>query len=267
MNYSKLQTLQHICKVSGLSRKGRKADMLQRIMYAPSYPTDNVLSIDLGIKNFAYCLAGRTEDAKVNIYEWAHEDLTSPTNGLGIQWTENYHPQYLARLASQIYTTITSRFHPNVILLEQQRYRSGVKTIPEWTLRVNTIESMLHSLHYNSQVQVPPESESSSSILLSLAPKSVYSYVSTLPEFVNLNKATKTKSARVKFLTSMLKNGKVFVSNDDARKTFETPVKYSSKKDDMTDAAMMAITWIEWQHKLRQYKHEIRSYVERTSQQ
>ncbi|WBW73556.1 mitochondrial cruciform-cutting endonuclease Cce1 [Schizosaccharomyces osmophilus] len=266
MNYSKLQTLQHICKVSGLSRKGRKADLFQRILSAPVYPTNNVLSIDIGIKNFAYCLASRTEDAKVNIHEWAHEDLTSPTNGLGIQWIEDYHPQYLARLALQIYTTLTSRFHPSIILLEHQRYRSGAKTIPEWTLRVNVIEYMLHCLHINSQVHASPESNPSPSSLLSLAPQSVYSYVSALSDFVKLNSNTKTKLTRVRLLNDMLKLGKVSVVNDDALKTFELPVKFSSKKDDMTDAAMMAITWIEWQHKLRQYQDELRSYVELNSQ-
>ncbi|EPX70809.1 cruciform cutting endonuclease Cce1 [Schizosaccharomyces octosporus yFS286] len=262
MDYSKLQTLQHICKVSGLSRKGRKADLLQRILSTPVYPTNNVISIDLGIKNFAYCLASRTEGAKVNIHEWAREDLTSPTNGLGIKWIEDYQPQYLARLAFQIYTTLTSRFRPSIILLEHQRYRSGIKTIPEWTLRVNAIEAMLHCLHVNSQSQDPSESNPSPLSLLSLAPRTVYSYVSALPEFVNLNSNTKTKATRVKLLNEMLNLGKVSVLNDDALKNFELPVKYSSKKDDMTDAAMMAITWIEWQHKLRQHQHELRSYLE-----
>lgn len=60
---------------------------------------------------------------------------------------EDYSPPRLAELAAKLVNTRLLPLKPDIILLEQQRFRSmGGAGVFEWTLRVNTLESMLYAI-------------------------------------------------------------------------------------------------------------------------
>lgn len=57
---------------------------------------------------------------------------------------DSFHPRVLARAAHALLTRVLLPYKPDIILIERQRYRSGGgAAIQEWTVRVNTLESML----------------------------------------------------------------------------------------------------------------------------
>lgn len=63
---------------------------------------------------------------------------------------ESFEPSKFAVIANNFVHTTLSRFSPDAILIEQQRYRSqGASAIQQWTIRVNMFEAMLHALFYS----------------------------------------------------------------------------------------------------------------------
>ncbi|TGJ84250.1 hypothetical protein E0Z10_g4538 [Xylaria hypoxylon] len=142
-----------------------------------------ILSIDLGIRNMAFSLltpispsasASRKADAKskkhsstdqslsclgtrppaIKLHAWQRLSLIDgATNGdedtLGVDTsTAVFAPAALAKTANAFLQEIVLQLNPlpTHILIERQRWRSGGgSAIQEWTVRVNTLEAMLHA--------------------------------------------------------------------------------------------------------------------------
>ncbi|KAH9907934.1 Ydc2-catalyt-domain-containing protein [Xylariomycetidae sp. FL2044] len=120
-----------------------------------------VLSIDMGIRNLAFSLItpGTTlptpADARCDMTEytqplpirletWRRVDLVE---GLGRQDKEpDFSPLAMAGMTSEYLRKYLPELKPTHVLIERQRFRSGGgAAVQEWTLRVNTLEAMLHS--------------------------------------------------------------------------------------------------------------------------
>jgi len=142
-----------------------------------------ILSIDMGVKNLAFCVAdagmqsragqsGKSEsdsgarqvEAKMHTIAWRRVDVmhemaeANARHQLPIgdhavaqdrfhpepNLEDSFHPRVLARAAHALLTRVLLPYKPDIILIERQRYRSGGgAAIQEWTVRVNMLESML----------------------------------------------------------------------------------------------------------------------------
>lgn len=137
-----------------------------------------ILSIDMGVKNLAFCVAdasmqsrarqsrksesdseARQVEAKMHTIAWRRVDVmhemaeANARHQLPIgdhpvapepNLEDSFHPRALARAAHALLTRVLLPYKPDIILIERQRYRSGGgAAIQEWTVRVNMLESML----------------------------------------------------------------------------------------------------------------------------
>jgi cruciform cutting endonuclease 1 len=128
-----------------------------------------VMSIDMGIKNLAYCVANLScspyalstanrPNAAVDISAWKKIDLIEKTRAgssnsdtveeMGAN--EDQDPFSLAVLSRTTHRLVTQEilsYEPDIILIEKQRWRSGGgSAILQWTVRVNTLEAMLWAI-------------------------------------------------------------------------------------------------------------------------
>ncbi|PSR97298.1 mitochondrial resolvase Ydc2 [Coniella lustricola] len=88
--------------------------------------------------------AAEDQDGDTDPYLIASTKDAVPTTLLAV---EDFSPGRLAELAVDLITTRLLPLKPDIILLEQQRFRSqGGDGVFEWTLRVNTLESMLYAI-------------------------------------------------------------------------------------------------------------------------
>lgn len=131
------------------------------------------MSIDMGIKNLAFCdaeitcqtptsAARRSLGASMKVMRWKKLDLvddsSSTTRALnergGSQDTEedaaveeddsHFAPSVLSKTAYKLITEEVLSVNPDIILIEKQRWRSGGgSAVQQWTVRVNTLEAML----------------------------------------------------------------------------------------------------------------------------
>jgi cruciform cutting endonuclease 1 len=136
-----------------------------------------VVSIDMGIKNLAFCdaevaypsstsTARYSLDATMKILRWKKLDLVGgpkPTTrvldgGAALQDSEEdgtaaeeddnqFSPSVLSRTAYKFITEEVLSANPDVVLIEKQRWRSGGgSAVQQWTVRVNTLEAMLWAI-------------------------------------------------------------------------------------------------------------------------
>ncbi|EAT87724.2 hypothetical protein HBI56_119870 [Parastagonospora nodorum] len=121
-----------------------------------------ILSIDMGIKNLAFCDVsvdyknGNATNPTMDIMRWDKINLVDATRDLrrpGLQAkdhakdAEDVDPYSLPVLSRTAYWFIKQEVlavAPDIILIESQRWRSaGSAAILQWTVRVNTLEAML----------------------------------------------------------------------------------------------------------------------------
>ncbi|KAK4242210.1 mitochondrial resolvase Ydc2 [Achaetomium macrosporum] len=168
-------SLQALCASCGLKKSGTKAALVQRLALAakhfqPLPPNTRILSIDLGLKNFAFGLlspAAPPQPAQqqqqppthsspllispVHLHAWHRLDLTlpsrSPDKTKGEVIEEDFSPTTLSALTVDLVKSHLLPLQATHVLIERQRFRTGGgAAIFEWTLRVNTLEAMLHAV-------------------------------------------------------------------------------------------------------------------------
>ncbi|KAI0161493.1 mitochondrial resolvase Ydc2 [Xylariaceae sp. FL1272] len=199
-NWSKLRVaeLKNIALYCGLPRTGTKPELVKRLQAAQSATTPAarsktstgpiVLSIDLGIRNFAFSLMtlapsvsspsgtrGKRQKNKksplpvlettprspvaIRLHAWQRLSLLEPSGGLLPKNDDqdeaslrpeapNFSPPALAKITNTFLQATVLRLNPlpTHILIERQRWRTlGGSSVLEWTLRVNTLEAMLHA--------------------------------------------------------------------------------------------------------------------------
>lgn len=115
-----------------------------------------VLSIDMGIRNLAYCMLSlpldfpaTNESITPSIEAWQRTSLspTSTLSGVDIAEKEVFDPTSMSLMAYKLLSETLLPLNPTHILIERQRFRSmGSPHILEWTIRVNTLESMLYAI-------------------------------------------------------------------------------------------------------------------------
>ena len=125
-----------------------------------------ILSIDMGIRNLAYCVAEVKKSALVNsaadmsIKSWQRLDLSEAfreyshsddqkdfleEGALPSQEEEAiFTPERLSHMAYWFLDGLITQHQPDVVLIERQRWRSASSpTIQQWTLRVNSLEAIM----------------------------------------------------------------------------------------------------------------------------
>ncbi|KAK5107896.1 hypothetical protein LTR62_000555 [Meristemomyces frigidus] len=174
----KVAQLKHATFLLGLPSAGTKSELITSLtrhigLHVGAEPAESnrILSVDMGIRNLAYCVVtttppsnnenqhSGTEDqppTALHVSTWSKTDLLQPdpindtdpetknkTSSRTALTNDPFTPSHLSRTAY----TITRKFlshSPSTILIERQRFRSGSgAAIQEWTVRVNMLESML----------------------------------------------------------------------------------------------------------------------------
>ncbi|KAK3304130.1 mitochondrial resolvase Ydc2 [Chaetomium strumarium] len=183
-------SLQALCASCGLKKSGTKAALVLRLSLAakhfqPLPPNTRVLSIDLGLKNFAFSLLSPAPASTpapapappraptpsspllnispVHLHAWHRLDLTLPPSSTpdeqGGEAAEKdnekeeegggdgFSPATLSAVTVDLVKSHLLPLQPTHVLIERQRFRTGgAAAIFEWTLRVNTLEAMLHAV-------------------------------------------------------------------------------------------------------------------------
>ncbi|KAL2160188.1 hypothetical protein VTH06DRAFT_1844 [Thermothelomyces fergusii] len=189
--------LRTLCSSCGLPKTGTKPVLVQRLrraagQFRPVPPEARILSIDLGLKNFAYALLSpaappgrkRAADGLLNVpvhlHAWDRLDLTlrshrpdatgkatassassassssASSSSASAKEKEDeeekdkdgeaYSPAALSALTAHLVRTRLLPLRPTHVLIERQRFRNrGGAAVTEWTLRVNSLEAMLHA--------------------------------------------------------------------------------------------------------------------------
>ncbi|KAK8086387.1 hypothetical protein PG994_001361 [Apiospora phragmitis] len=129
-----------------------------------------ILSIDMGLRNLAYSLivpGGPLLSAppvpplkekhyipsepfrqppRVLLEAWRRSDVASEATTRVVE-REQWAPAAMANLALELVRDRLLPTNPTHIVIEQQRFRSaGSSAVQEWTLRVNTLEAMIHAI-------------------------------------------------------------------------------------------------------------------------
>lgn len=125
-----------------------------------------IVSIDMGIKNLAFCdaeisrasLDKQDFSAHMHVLRWKKLDLMgSPASKASPSSTEDdgaedaadeegdqFSPSALSKTAHRLIVEEILSANPDRILIERQRWRSGGgSAVQQWTVRVNTLEAML----------------------------------------------------------------------------------------------------------------------------
>ncbi|KAL5428501.1 hypothetical protein PMIN07_007494 [Paraphaeosphaeria minitans] len=147
----------------------RKIPQTNRPRDGEERKTSRILSIDMGIKNLAYCVAdvekptSTLDTTNMNFLTWSRLDLGEAFRehdmsflGDGVKTLAKkaelegrgdedlYTPENLSRMGHWFLCKVLDDWNPDIILIERQRWRSaGSPTIQQWTVRVNTLEAAL----------------------------------------------------------------------------------------------------------------------------
>ncbi|KAK4458522.1 mitochondrial cruciform cutting endonuclease 1, partial [Cladorrhinum samala] len=189
--------LRNLCSLCGLPKTGTKPLIRHRLQlaahtYQPIPRNARILSIDLGLRNFAFSLISPnpslpsspstspsllqactsltslpTSLPNVTLHAWDRLDLI-PSVPASFAFSS---PASMASLTHSLVTDYLLPLKPTHILIERQRYRSSNQLpIQEWTVRVNTLEAMLHATF---RALAPPAEAQ----VASVTPKLVASYM------------------------------------------------------------------------------------------
>jgi cruciform cutting endonuclease 1 len=165
LKLTQLRALAFKCGISTSGTKGiltqRLHDEISSVTRLPASKQTRVLSIDMGIRNLAYCLLtvpneqlslspGISTKAKLpKIESWHRISVSSPVVETGEPLNpdkESFSPATLSLSAYKLLRHKLLPHNPTHILIERQRFRSmGSKHILEWTVRVNMFESIIYA--------------------------------------------------------------------------------------------------------------------------
>jgi cruciform cutting endonuclease 1 len=153
----------------GVSTSGVKAALCQRLQdEIPLLPGPKlagksgakrepmrILSIDMGIRNLAYCVLDVPTDSSLpKLVAWKRIAVSSapiPNDDKSELASkvekESFEPPVLSAAAFKLLRKTLLPHNPTHILIERQRFRSmGSPKILEWTVRVNMLESMIYAI-------------------------------------------------------------------------------------------------------------------------
>lgn len=244
-----------------------------------SFATHRILSIDVGIRNLAFCSI-ITPSIIENFDLIYHKPfIIDGWNKLsiGLEKTNNkiieetYKPTDYSFLAYQLTKSLLKNFKPQTVLIERQRYRTQAKNIvQEWIIKVNMFENMLHAIFRcfkeekiwnNSEVDIlsiDPAKVASfwhekNNILLNKFPINYDLSINSNKKSYNVPKTStlKSKKRKIEIVDSWLKTDSIL----DFKNTQITPRDFISRKkennrlkiDDLADSLLQGISWILWE--------------------
>ncbi|RYP80824.1 hypothetical protein DL769_002294 [Monosporascus sp. CRB-8-3] len=172
----KLAQLKRIAFLCGLATSGTKKDIADRISVAAASAAPvcqasrttgdcpRILSVDLGLRNLAYSLltparftssvsspgimVSQSAGAppQVHLHAWRRHDLVSASPSADKNG-DAFSPAALSATAVRLVRDTLLPLDPTHVLFERQRFRTGgAAPVQEWTLRVNTLEAMMHAV-------------------------------------------------------------------------------------------------------------------------
>ena len=248
-------------------------------------PPRHILSVDMGIKNFAVCLltipdgsySSRCSVPTPDITAWQNFSVLERYMAGTIEHMSGskrtkesessiFQSDRFAPIALRLAKELVSNYKPDIILLEKQRHRSmGGRNILEWTVRVNMLENMLQAVF---RMLIENDSWKNGNVV-SLDPKRVFRY--WLDDLkTTRGKAATTKSRTYHAVKSAKKSiveewlseqhrGQVeapfrldksleclAISFTRKRKSAKTPG--DSKIDDLTDCLLQGLAFMKWEH-------------------
>ena len=169
-NTWKLAQLKRLAFKCGISTSGTKDVLIHRLQeeiplaHHVKPKEARVLSIDMGIRNLAYCvldvppklLSASTQSGRkkelIRIDAWHRIAVSSPTSSdespeTSMPSKESFSPGTLSASAYKLLRNTLLPQNLTHILIERQRFRSmGSKHILEWTVRVNMFESIIYAI-------------------------------------------------------------------------------------------------------------------------
>jgi cruciform cutting endonuclease 1 len=168
----KLTQLKALAFKCGILTSGTKSILTQRlhdeissVAHHAKPKQARVLSIDMGIRNLAYCVfdvrpkllspsmksTGNVQLPKID--SWHRIAVSSPPSTadeieeISKPAKESFSPATLSASAYKLLRHMLLPQNPTHILIERQRFRSmGSKHILEWTVRVNMFESIIYAI-------------------------------------------------------------------------------------------------------------------------
>lgn len=308
----KSTNLKQLASLCGEKTSGKKADLIDRLIALsharPAKPPSTkdsrlILSIDLGIRNLGCSLIAPAAPSKVlspsaltvddlrrpprvHLHSWQRRELLGPSLD-GLEDPDRYSPASLAIATDRLVRHDLLPLKPTHVLIERQRWRSGgAAAVQEWTLRVNTLEAMLHASlrtlrelgHWNGElVSVAPNrvarfwpppptmSEETAKMRRSRSAKAVDGETRK-----GAKSQQNSKKYKIGVLTSWLamKRGSEIIlpanrDTEDAVKWFRSKLTRSRKKssdvedlirdagprklDDLTDSLLQGVAWLKWE--------------------
>jgi cruciform cutting endonuclease 1 len=250
----KLPALRRLSSLVGLNVSGTKTALLSQLTSLPTSPgppITRVLSIDMGIRNLAYCVLDFSPNPK--IVTWTRTTVPLPTSISLPEFATSAH-----MLASDLLRT----WNPEQVLIERQRWRSqGGVGVQEWTIKVNTMEAMLHATFHCLQA-----ARSWHGAVESVDPGRVTRL--WVPEREGRTSAAETKKLKKEVVREWLREGGVVELGDETvERTAElvtiadmkkpvrgdgTIVAAEEKKvDDLADCLLQAMAWRRWMENRR----------------
>ncbi|KAI9829044.1 MAG: hypothetical protein M1832_000067 [Thelocarpon impressellum] len=165
----KLARLKLVAVRCGINSSGPKSTLAARVhdelrrfeasqLELGKKETARILSIDMGIRNLAYCIFDSPVPSETSpslppsIVAWRKLAVSSAPSVTGADDSspsskESFEPSIYAAHAYHLLANTLLPHAPTQVLIERQRYRSmGGAAIQEWTVRVNMFEGMLHSV-------------------------------------------------------------------------------------------------------------------------
>jgi cruciform cutting endonuclease 1 len=209
MNLSalKAKSLQHIAFLTGIPSTGTKSHVLEQLhgtleQARMSNGKTRIISVDMGIRNLAYCVIDvpahrHVTDGKLHVQSWKRLDLLEkmrPAALIPLSESESedakgkpdivakailknsFTPSIMSKVALQVAQDFLAH-KPDILLIERQRFRSGGgSAIQEWTIRVNTLESMLWACFETLKHSETRLCEDTFPVVHEVAPKRVASF-------------------------------------------------------------------------------------------
>lgn len=231
--------LKGLAKAIGINSSGTKSLLTSQLLHhlprgtfshqrvsGTSPKPCNILSIDLGIRNLAYCLctlplslatAQPGQPACIGapiIREWTRiavsqrpKDIEALENSKA---REAFDPATYSQYAYDLVTALLKDSEPTHILIERQRFRSmGGSAVQEWTLRVNMFEAMIYAV-----LKTYTELGAWRGSVYPIAPAKVSKFWLGEKEGVaeggKGSKSTKTKTAKIDLVGKWLEEGDDF---------------------------------------------------------
>ncbi|KAI0843510.1 Ydc2-catalyt-domain-containing protein [Hypoxylon sp. FL0890] len=310
---TQLKQLAFLC---GAKTSGRKSELVERLTALSDANSSEssesrgqplVLSIDMGIRNLGYSLlapaasppssrllssrALTVDDLRrpppIHLHAWQRRELLEPSLDKPDD-PERYSPASLAIAADRLVRRDLLPLKPTHVLIERQRWRSGgAAAVQEWTLRVNTLEAMLHASlrtlrelgHWNGEIMSVgpdrvtrfwPAAPSTGSAADTPKVKGSRSSKGVVGKARKESKSQNSKKHKIGVLTSWLaeeRGNKIILpanrDTEDAVKQYRRKLvrtRRSSaadedlvrdagpkKLDDLTDSLLQGVAWLKWE--------------------